>query len=552
MIHGKLKKSTYMQGAVVATLGIVLSKILGIIYVIPFHAIIGEQGGALYGYAYNIYSIFLGISTAGIPLAISKIISEYDTLGYFKSKEKAFKIAKRILSVLGIICFLILFIFAKEIAVWIIGDITGGNSIEDIAFVIRVIATSVLVVPILSVYRGYLQGHTYMTPTSVSQVLEQIVRVSIIIVGSYLVLKVFHLPLKYGVAVALAGATIGSIVSYLYLKHQVKINKSDLVKESTEEKVISTKTIGMAILLYAFPFIFGDVCKSLYNSVDTFFVVKTLVNDLGYSVSSAESIMSVISTWGNKLNMIIIAIGTGFMVSLIPNLTRSLVKNDRRDIRNKITKTLQILIFVTLPMTVGLSFLAEPVWNAFYGASEYGASVFCLSIYTAFLTVLSTMCTTTLLTLKEHKVLFTSLLTGLIVNAICDVPFMHLCARIGWPAYYGATISTIFGNSVSVLIAFIFLHGKYEVSFKTTIRRAIKTVIAVLIMVGVLTLCTYLVPLGGHSRVVSIFVILFYALIGGGVYFLVANIMGMFRGLFGKNIKEIVQEFYQKVRRKIS
>ena len=231
MIHGKLKKSTYMQGAVVATLGIVLSKILGIIYVIPFHAIIGEQGGALYGYAYNIYSIFLGISTAGIPLAISKIISEYDTLGYFKSKEKAFKIAKRILSVLGIICFLILFIFAKEIAVWIIGDITGGNSIEDIAFVIRVIATSVLVVPILSVYRGYLQGHTYMTPTSVSQVLEQIVRVSIIIVGSYLVLKVFHLPLKYGVAVALAGATIGSIVSYLYLKHQVKINKSDLVKE---------------------------------------------------------------------------------------------------------------------------------------------------------------------------------------------------------------------------------------------------------------------------------------------------------------------------------
>src|SRR5699024_5845326 len=102
-------------------------------------------------------------------------------------------------------------------------------------------------------------------------------------------LKVFHLPLKYGVAVALAGATIGSIVSYLYLKHQVKINKSDLVKESTEEKVISTKTIGMAILLYAFPFIFGDVCKSLYNSVDTFFVVKTLVNDLGYSVSSAES-----------------------------------------------------------------------------------------------------------------------------------------------------------------------------------------------------------------------------------------------------------------------
>ena len=97
-------------------------------------------------------------------------------------------------------------------------------------------------------------------------------------------------------------------------------------------------------------------------------------------------------------------------------------------------------------MTVGLSFLAEPVWNAFYGASEYGASVFCLSIYTAFLTVLSTMCTTTLLTLKEHKVLFTSLLTGLIVNAICDVPFMHLCALMrylqGWFYYCSHEPST--------------------------------------------------------------------------------------------------------------
>ena len=90
----KLKTNSYMEGAFIATLGIVISKILGIIYVIPFYAIIGTQGGALYGYAYNIYSIFLGISSAGIPLAISKLISEYDTLGLYKSKEKIFKTNK--------------------------------------------------------------------------------------------------------------------------------------------------------------------------------------------------------------------------------------------------------------------------------------------------------------------------------------------------------------------------------------------------------------------------------------------------------------------------
>ena len=144
MHNKKLKANSYMEGAFIATLGIVISKILGIIYVIPFYAIIGTQGGALYGYAYNIYSIFLGISSAGIPLAISKLISEYDTLGLYQSKEKVFKISKRFLTVLGIICFLILFIFARDIATLIIGDIKGGNTIEDIVYVIRVISFSIL------------------------------------------------------------------------------------------------------------------------------------------------------------------------------------------------------------------------------------------------------------------------------------------------------------------------------------------------------------------------------------------------------------------------
>ena len=177
-----------MQGAFIATFGIVLSKILGIVYVIPFYAIIGEQGGALYGYAYSIYAIFLGISQAGIPLAISKVISEYNVLGYYDAKNRAFRLGKKTLGLLGVLCFIIMFIFAGNIADIIIGDITGGNTKEDVTFVIRVISTAVLVVPFVSIYRGYLQGHKFITPTSVSQVLEQLIRVIIIVVGSYLTL----------------------------------------------------------------------------------------------------------------------------------------------------------------------------------------------------------------------------------------------------------------------------------------------------------------------------------------------------------------------------
>jgi len=168
----KLKKNTFMQGAFIATFGIILSKILGMLYVIPFYSMIGDKGGALYGYAYSVYSIFLGISSAGIPLAISKIISEYNTLGYYNAKERAFRLGKKVLNLVGIVCFILLILFARVFATIIIKDVQGGNTIEEVTFVIRMISTAVLVVPVLSIYRGYLQGHKFMTPTSVSQVLE--------------------------------------------------------------------------------------------------------------------------------------------------------------------------------------------------------------------------------------------------------------------------------------------------------------------------------------------------------------------------------------------
>ena len=93
-----MKKNPFLQGAVVATLGVVITKILGIVYVIPFYAVIGEKGGALYGYAYSIYSIFLNLSSIGFPLAMSKITSEYNTLGYFKLKKKLLEWEKDLFS----------------------------------------------------------------------------------------------------------------------------------------------------------------------------------------------------------------------------------------------------------------------------------------------------------------------------------------------------------------------------------------------------------------------------------------------------------------------
>ena len=186
-----MRKNTFVKGALITTIGIVLTKILGIIYVIPFHAIIGDEGGALYGYAYTIYLFFVSFSSAGVPLAISRIVSEYQTLGYGKAKQRTFLIGKRLSILIGFVCFLIIFLFAPLLAKAILGNVVGGNSIQDVTFVIRVISFAVLIGPLLSIYRGFFEGHRIMSPPSISQVLEQLIRVLIIIFGSLLTLRVF-------------------------------------------------------------------------------------------------------------------------------------------------------------------------------------------------------------------------------------------------------------------------------------------------------------------------------------------------------------------------
>lgn len=544
-----MKKNSFMQGAFIATLGIVLSKILGIVYVIPFYAIIGEQGGALYGYAYSIYSIFLGISQAGIPLAISKIVSEYNVLGYYNAKRRTFKLGKKVLSWLGIICFLVMFIFAKWIAILIIGDVSGGNTIEDVTFVVRVISSAILIVPILSLYRGYLQGHKIIAPTSVSQVLEQITRVCIIIFGSFLTLKIFHLSLTTTVGIAVFSATIGALSSYFYLVCKTRKNKNTLEKETmkVEEPNINDKEIIQKILTYAFPFIMIDVFKSLINSVDVFMLVKVLVNGIGYTAVQAEAIMSVISTWGQKINMIIVSISSGLMVSLIPHLTASYVKKDMDDVKKKINQTLQWLLFFTIPMTFGLSILAGPVWTIFYGVSEFGPSVYQFYVFVALATTLFTASVTILQLLKEYKQVFICLLTGLLTNAILNIPLLYAFHNMGLPAYYGSTTSTILGYVACSFLALHYINKKYDVSYEETINRIISIFITTMVVVIVLLGLKYFIPFDSTSRIFSIIYVLLFSIIGAVLYFVLMFRSKLVYDIFGKgNVDKILKKFRKR------
>ncbi len=546
----ELKQNSFLNGAFIATMGIVGSKVLGILYVIPFYAIIGGQGGALYGYAYTIYNLFQSLSCAGIPYAISKIISEYQTLGYYNAKERAFKLGRKIVVILGIIIFLILFIFAPNIAEAIIGDLEGGNSLEDVTMVVRVISTAILIVPSLSIYRGYLEGHKFITPPSISQVLEQLVRVIIIVLGSYLAINVFNLSLQTGVGIAVFGATAGAIFAYFYLLDKVRKNKKQLKAKplKVDEPLIKTKEILIKIFWYSLPFIMIDIFKSCYDFIDMTTLVKTLANDVGYTTLQAENIMSVISTWGNKINMIIVAISTGIIISLIPNLTSSSVKGDKKDVHHKINQTLQVLLFISVPMTLGLSFLSEPVWEVFYGNnSEYGAVILKYFVFVGLIISTYTSLVSIVQVLKYYKEVFISLVVGVVLKLVLNVPLINLFNNLGLAPVYGSITATILGYVVGIILCLIFLRRKCGVSYMPTLKLLGKILIADIAMIVVLLLVKLVIPIYTSSRLLNVPIIVIYSVIGAATYFFIAHKFKLIDEIFGS---ELVNKIMSKLRRK--
>ena len=534
-------KNSFVAGAFITTFGIVLSKILGIIYVIPFHAVIGDVGGALYGYAYTIYSLFMSLASAGIPLAMSKIVSEYQTLGYHNAKKRAFALGKRIALLLGVICFLVLMLFAPLLAKSILGDLTGGNTVEDVSFVIRVISMAILIVPVLSIYRGYFEGHRFMSPPSISQVIEQIVRVLIIIFGSFFAIKVFKLNLTSAVGIALFGATVGAVVSYFYLVDKKNKNKKKFDEKirNVNEPIITNKMIVKKIVIYALPFILIDIFKSLYNYVDMVTVVRGLVEIAKFNVVDAETIMSMISTWGSKFNMIILSVSTGVIVSLIPNLTRSFVKKDMIDVNNKINQALSILLFLMLPMTIGLSFLAEPVWILFYGDSIYGPSVLSYFIFVGFSMGLFTAAITIVQVLKDYKTVFVSLVIGIMIKIILNNSLMVTFHNLGLPAYYGVITASLVAYVVSFIVCLVVLYGKYNVNYEVTIKNFMDILCGSMLMIIGLFLFKFLIPIVGVSRISNLFIILIYAIVGVIIYMVFMYKMGTINNVFGDKLNKL-------------
>jgi O-antigen/teichoic acid export membrane protein len=529
----KMKRSSFVEGTFIATFAIIFVKILGMLYVIPFYAIVGVEGGALYAYAYNIYNIFLDISTVGLPIAMSKITNEYNTLKMLDAKARAYKLGITIMRYVSITVFVLLFIFAKPFAELIIGNLQGGNTIDDVATSIRFISLAILVIPYLSVTKGYLQGHSVINIPSIGNVIEQVVRIIIVLLGSFIVVKVLNMGYAMGVNIALLGAFFGGLVAYTYIRIKMKKSKAELsLNEDVKKDDISNKEILKKIVKYAVPFIIINTVSSLYSFVDMLLVLRTM-QFVGFDAPTVELIASSISTWAGKINMIVTSIAMGMTVSLIPTIVNAFTLKDWKAVNQKINTSLKMIIFTSLPLAIGLSMLSKQVWSVFYGYNEIGATILSLSVFVAVALNIYMVTSSIVQGLNKFKVVYISAISGFLCNALLDVPIMLLFNYIHIPSYLGALVASIIGYSLSIFIALKALNKEHQIDYQDTFKSLIKILVPVISLVVILLLLKF-IPYNVESRLSSIVSIIINTIVGGFVYIFVSYKIGLLNEIIGQ------------------
>ena len=531
-----MKKNSFVEGTIVAYLSILITKIVGAIYVIPFYNIIGENGGVLYSYAYNIYNLFLNISTSGIPTAVAIIISEYNALKMFNEREYTYKIANKTIAIISFIAFLIMFIFAKYLALFFIGDLDGANSIESVVLVIRVISLCLLVVPFLSVTRGYLQGNKYVSPSSFSQLLEQLARIFVVLIGSYVAINVLHFSVPVGVSVALFGTVFGAAIALLYLKTKIRKNKKEFLKgvDKPLKSSVSGKEIIKKIIKHAFPVIIIAITQNIYEMIDLRFIIRGLYM-IGFTGSESEVLGSIVVTWTPKICMLINALAIGLCTSIIPFIVEGYTKKDIKLVNSRFNQSINTILFVGIPLATFIIAFSKPVYYIFYGNSTYGGIILKMMAIVSIFFSLHMVVNMMLQGMKKYKIVYLNTFTGIIVNALLDIPMILLLNKLGFHPYLGTLMATLIGQLVSLTIVFISLKREHKFEYIPILKNITKTILpTIATIIVILILKTFIKYNGGY--IITIIKLGICGLISMGTYMLITYKNKSLENILGEDI----------------
>ncbi|WEV36469.1 polysaccharide biosynthesis protein [Lactobacillus sp. ESL0677] len=460
-------QDTFIKGSAWMTFGSITSRLLGALYIIPWFIWMqpyGNIANALTARSYNIYSIFILISTAGIPGAVAKQVAKYNALNEYGVGRKLFRKGLILMVVLGIVSAAVMYFASPLLAS------NGSRSDPRQVAVMRSLSYAILIIPILSIMRGYFQGYADMMPSAISQFVEQLARVVWMLLTAYIIMQVQHGSFVNAVVQSNLAAAIGAVfgiailVWFLFTRRH-KLN--NLVANSNNEVEVSTMGLFGEIIAQAIPFIIIDAGIQLFYLVDQYTFHPMIASLVQARYNTIETWYALFALNANKLIMIIVSLASAMAVTAIPLLSAAHAKHDFRGISKQIGNTLDLFLFVMIPAAFGMAAIATPIYTIFYGYDKLGADVLYLSSFTAISLGLFTVLMAILQGLSENGLAIKYLVLGLIIKVITQYPMVYVFK------IYGPLVATNLGMLVIIFLALKHLQVSYDFNSSRTSRRFI-------------------------------------------------------------------------------
>ena len=418
-IAGSSQSNTFFGGAAILAVGIMVVKIIGMFYKIPLVWIIGDQGTADFNNAYNIYAVLLTVSTAGLPVAVSKLVSEASATGRHNQVRRTFRLALALFLTLGVLSFLVMFFQADQLA--------GMMHDTKAAPGIRALAPAVICVGCLSAFRGYSQGHSNMTPTAVSQIIEALCKLVVGLGLAYWIIKAGQ-GADMAAAGAITGVTVGTIVALAYMIFSFLLTQSraplgrdvpsdprTILRDILRIAIpitLSSSMVGIVTVIDS-SLVQGQLQRVLLENTDswqlytnfvdfsaleqalntwtaslpanTAVTMATLKDQIqaelaaGTAQSAAQTLHTTLeeisrTLYGNYSGALnIYNLPTSLMAaitaSVIPAVSASLARRDRKGTARITGSALRITALLAFPMGVGLFVLGTPIMRLLFSAS---------------------------------------------------------------------------------------------------------------------------------------------------------------------------------------
>lgn len=467
-----MKKQSLIKGSLILGIAGILTRFLGIFFRWPLFMLIGDEGVGYYQMVYPLYMFFIAMAS-GIPIAMSKMISESNAINDIKTSFQVVKESAILTIFIGTGTSLILFLFSKQIINFLNWDYKAYYSLIGISF-------APMIISFVTVLRGFFQGFQNMTPSAISQILEQIGRVVFGVGLAYILLQK---GIEFSAGAASFGATAGGILAGLFLYFQYRKTK----KSFKIIKVKSNPDILTKILKISIPISLGATVGTIMSLIDSILVPQKLLQ-AGFNKTQSTILYAQLTGKASVIVNIPLTLSIALCTSLIPIIAESYVLKRREEIKSKVNLSIKMSVVIAIPCMFGLFFMAEPIMRFILpGRSEGGNILKYLSLSIPFIIITQTT-TSILQSVGSYIIPIINLLIGCIFKIILTI----VLVPISYINIYGAVIASVSAYVIVAILNVIAMKKKLGLKLNPYDNFVKPSYASIFMIIGVLLSYSYL------------------------------------------------------------